>query len=108
MSALHYDCLLGLPETSDAFSAHPKIVNASKNRSIEKVSPPAHPHKAPRLTRDADSASASRSRVTTPLAGRDTGGATQTGGDVVMMDAADEDAVVSVVLIVEGAPCTSL
>ena len=108
MSALYYDCILGLPETSDAFSAHPKIANALKNKGIEKSSPPTHPHKAPRLTRDADSASASRSRVSVPLAGRNTGGATGGDDDGVVMDVADEDAVAPVVLKVEGAPCASL
>jgi hypothetical protein len=106
MSALYFDCL-GLPETSDAFSAHPKIANVSKNKSVERASP-THPHKAPRLTRDADSASASRSRVTTPLTGRNTDGATREGGDAIMMDVADEDTVVSIVLKFEGAPCTFL
>lgn len=108
MSALYYDCLLNLPETSDAFSTHPKIVNVHKNKGIEKASPPTHPHKAPRLKRDADSASASRSRVAAPLAGKSTDGATLGGGDATMMDATDEDTVVSVALKVEGAPCTFL
>ena len=106
MSALHYDCL-GLPETSDAFSAHPKILSVPKNKGIEKASS-IHPHKAPRLTRDADSASASRSRVATPLAGRNTGGAAQEDCDAVMMDVEDEDSVLSVVLKIDGAPCTFL
>ena len=104
MSALYYDCLLGLPETSDAFSTHPKIVNVHKNKGLEKHSPPTHPHKAPRLTRDADSASASRSRASAPSAGGSTGGATL-GDDVIMVDAVDEDTVVPVMLRVEGAPC---
>lgn len=104
MSALYYDCL-SLPETSDAFSAHPKILNVPKNKGVEKASP-AHPHKAPRLTRDADSASASRSRGAPPLAGRNTGSVTREDGDAVMVDVSDEDTVVSVVLKVDGAPCT--
>jgi hypothetical protein len=106
MSALYYDCLLSLPETSDAFSAHPRIMNVTKNKDVEKVSPPTHPHKAPRLTRDADSASASRSRLATPLAGGNRGGATREVDDATMVDLVDEDTVVSVVLKVEGAPCT--
>lgn len=106
MSALYYDCLLGLPETSDAFSAHPKIVNLLKNKGVENLSPPIHPHKAPRLTRDADSASASRSRVAPPSVGRNAGGTTQEDGDAIMMDVPDEDALVPVLLKVEGAPCT--
>jgi len=108
MSALYYDCLLGLPETSDAFSTHPKIVNAHKNKGLEKHSPPTHPHKAPRLTRDADSASASRSRAAAPSTGGSTSGATLGGDDVIMVDPADEDTVVPVRLRVEGAPCTFL
>lgn len=103
-SALYYDCLLDLPETSDAFSAHPRVVSVPRNKGLEK--PPPHSRKTPRLTRDTDSASASRSRgVGTPLTGRDTDGATQ-DDDVAMRDVGDEDTVVSVVLRVEGAPCT--
>ena len=108
MSALYYDCLLGLPETSDAFSAHPKIVNVPKNKGVEKHSPPTHPHKAPRLTRDADSASASRSRVAAPLAGKNTDGVAREDSDAAMTEVVDEDAIASVVLKVEGAPCTFL
>ena len=107
MSALYYDCLLGLPETSDAFSAHPKIANAPKNKGPEKLSPSTHPRKTPKLTRDADSASASRSRgAGATSASGDIGGVTRGDGDVVMRDATDENAVVSAVLSVEGAPCT--
>jgi len=107
MSALYYDCLLGLPETSDAFSAHPKIVNTPKNKGIEKLLSSPHPRKTPRLAWDADSASSSRSRgAGTPLAGREMSGATRGDGDVVMRDAADEDAAVTTVLRIEGAPCT--
>jgi hypothetical protein len=105
MSALYYDCLLGLPETSDAFSTHPKILTASKNKGVEKFSPQTHPRKAPRLTRDADSASASRSRVAASSTGRNVGDGTGEGDDVVMAEATDEDAIASVVLKVEGAPC---
>lgn len=109
MSALYFECLLGLPETSDAFSAHPKIMNASKNKGFEKLPPSTHPRKTPRLTRDADSASASRSReVSASFTGRNVSGATGGDGDVVMGGAADEDTVVSAVLRVEGAPCTFL
>jgi cullin-4 len=108
MSALYYDCLLGLPDTSDAFSAHPKIVNVPKNKGLEKPPSSANPRKTPKLTRDADSASASRSReVGAQSASRNTGGMTRRDDDVIMRDAADEDAVVSVVLRIEGAPCTS-
>jgi cullin-4 len=107
MSALYYDCLLGLPETSDAFSAHPKIVNAPKNKGLEKLPSSTHPRKTPRLTGDVDSASASRSRgVGASLASRNVGGVTRGDDDVVMRDAVDGDAVVSAVLRVEGAPCT--
>ena len=106
MSALYYDCLLDLPETSDAFSAHPKIANAPKNKGPEKLSPSTHSRKTPRLTRDADSASASRSRgAGAALASGSMGGSTRGDGDVFMRDAVDEGAVVSVVLRVEGAPC---
>jgi len=109
MSALYYDCLLGLPETSDAFSTHPKIVNIPKNKGVEKLPSSAHPRKTPRLTRDADSASASRSRGAGASFGiGNMGGTTRGDGDVIMRDAADEDTVVSVVLRVEGAPCTLL
>ena len=109
MSALYYDCLLGLPETSDAFSTHPKILNASKNKGPEKPSPSTHPRKAPRLTRDTDSASASRSRIAAQSAGRNVGGGTrEDDDDVTMVDATEEDAIISVVLKVEGAPCTFL
>jgi len=62
MSALYYDCLLGLPETSDAFSAHPKIAGAPKNKGPEKLLPSTHSRKTPKLAWDADSASSSRSR----------------------------------------------
>lgn len=104
MSTLYYDCLLGLPETSDAFSAHPKIVNGPKNKGLQKLSSPTHPRKTPRLTRDADSASASRSRLAAPPIDRN---ASSTSGDddVIMRDAADDDVVVCTVLRVEGAPC---
>jgi len=109
MSALYFDCLTDLPETSDAFSAHPKILNTSKNKSPEKLPSSAHPRKAPKLTRDADSASASRSRgVGASFASRNTGNMMRGDDDVVMRDVADEDAVVSAVLKVEGAPCTFL
>jgi len=106
MSALYYDCLLDLPETSDAFSAHPKIVGALKNKGPEKLPSSTHPRKTPRLTRDADSASASRSRVGALLAGRTMDGTTRGDSDVVMRDVTDEVTVVSAVLRVEGAPCT--
>ena len=106
MSALYYDCLLGLPETSDAFSAHPKIVNNLKNKGIEKLLSSTHPRKTPKLAWDADSASSSRSRgVGTPSSSRDVSGAIRGDGDVVMRDAADEDATVAVILRIEGAPC---
>ena len=109
MAALYYDCLLGLPETSDAFSTHPKILNTSKNKGPEKPLSSTHPRKTPKLTRDADSASASRSRgAGALLASRNTGNTTREDGDVVMRDVADEDTVVSAVLKVEGAPCTFL
>ena len=108
MSALYYDCLLDLPETSDAFSAHPKIMSAPKNKGPEKPPSLTHPRKTPRLTRDADSASASRSRgVGAPLAGRTISGTTRGDVDVAMRDVADEVTVVFAVLRVEGAPCTS-
>ena len=107
MSALYYDCLLGLPETSDAFSAHPKIVNATKNKGVEKLLSSTHPRKTPKLAWDADSASSSRSRgVRTPSSSRDISGATRGDGDVVMRDTADESAVASFVLRIGGAPCT--
>lgn len=106
MSALYYECLLGLPETSDAFSAHPKIVSVPKDKSSEKLPSSSHPRKTPRLTRDADSASASRSRgVGVPSASGNVGGA-RGDDDVNMRDAADEDAVVPTILRVEGSPCT--
>ena len=106
MSALYFDCLLGLPETSDAFSAHPKIVNISKNKGSEQ-SPSAHPRKTPRLTKDEDSATASRSRgVGVPPASRNVGNATRGDDDVVMGGTGDED--VFFVFKVEGAPCGSL
>jgi len=106
MSALYYDCLLGLPETSDAFSAHPKILNTPKNKGVEKLLSPTHPRKTPKLAWDADSASSSRSRgFGTPSSSRDVSGATRGDGDVVMRDAADEGAAVAFVLRIEGAPC---
>lgn len=109
MSALYFDCLLGLPETSDAFSAHPKILNTSKNKGPEKPPPSTHPRKTPKLTRDADSASASRSRgVGGPFANRNTGNTTREDDDVIMRGVVDEDTVVCAVLRVEGAPCTFL
>lgn len=107
MSALYYDCLLGLPETSDAFSSHPKIANAHKNKGPQKSSPSIHPRKTPRLARDADSASASRSRgAGAALESGSMSGTVRGDGDVSMRDAMDEGAVVSAVLRVEGAPCT--
>ena len=103
MSALYFDCLLDLPETSDAFSAHPKIVNISKSKGPEKL-PSTHPRKTPRLTKNEDSASASRSRgVGDPFGSRNTGNTTRGDDDAIMRGAADED--VSFVLKVEGAPC---
>jgi hypothetical protein len=109
MSALYFECLQGLPETSDAFSTHPKILNTSKNKGSVKPPSSTHPRKTPKLTRDADSASASRSRgVGTSFASGNTGNTRQDDGDVIMRDVADEDIVVSAVLKVEGAPCTFL
>ena len=108
MSALYYDCLLGLPETSDAFSAHPKIVSTPKNKGVEKLLSSPHPRKTPKLAWDADSASSSRSRgVGTPSSSRDAVGVTRGDGDVVMRDGADEDVAAAFVLRIEGAPCKS-
>lgn len=109
MTALYYECLLGLPETSDAFSIHPKIVNTPKNKGPEKPSSSAHPRKTPRLTKDADSASASRSRgVGAPSASRNMDDTARGDDDVIMRDAADKNTVVSAVLRIEGAPCMFL
>ena len=83
-----------------------EIVNISKSKDFEKL-PSVHPRKTPRLTRDEDSASASRSRgVGDTFAGRNVGNTTRGGDDIVMGGAADED--VSFVLKVEGAPCRFL
>ena len=107
MSALYFECLLGLPETSDAFSVHPKILNTSKNKGPENSPSSTHPRKTPKLTRGADSASASRSRgVEAPSTSGNTGNTTREEDDVTMRDVAGGDTVVSAVLRVEGAPCT--
>jgi len=107
MPALYYDCLLGLPETSDAFSAHQKIASSPKNKGPEKLLPSTHSRKTPKLAWDADSASSSRSRgIGTPPSNRDVGGAKQGDSDVIMRDAVDENAAVTFVLRIEGAPCT--
>lgn len=107
MAALYYECLQDLPETSDAFSAHPKIANAPKDKSPEKLPSSIHPRKTPRLTRDADSASASRSRgAGVPSASGNADGTTREDDNVVMRDAADEDTAVTTILRVEGSPCT--
>jgi len=52
MTALCYDSLLGLPETSDAFTAHMKTTIVPKNEDIEKIPFSPHPRKTPSFKGD--------------------------------------------------------